>query len=109
MLRWLLRSLFFLVIASLSAITVHTAIWAGPRFVDRVHHGSIKPACAQVRVGMTVAEVQQLLHSSSLYSAAINGTQMQFLARGVCEVQLDSAAQKVLSSQFREETEMGEE
>ena len=86
---------------SVAAVTLIGCLIA-PRVLDRIHDGSVLKVCAKVSVGMSHAELNELLHRHNSYTfESIRRGTNEYLYTGndgTCVVALDPNSGKVLTN-----------
>ena len=109
MVRFIARAALLTLMMALTAIVTRVCLRSGPRWIYQGRTHSLRSACAKLRSGMILPEVEARLGATAHYNELLAGDQLQFEGDGACEVELDPLTRKVVASKFRENTLDGAE
>lgn len=95
--RTIIRFILALLTILTVAVVVRTAIWGGPRMLYELRRPSTSSVCAVVHSGMTLIEVEDLVHSRNWpMQESLSANQFSFGAWDTCKVDLDPQTHKVV-------------
>jgi len=88
--RTALRILGAILITLIVASLTRTAMWGGPFLVYKVRQPSIRSQCAAVHAGMSLKDVEDMIHSGAWpLQESLDGNQFVFANWEACQVDLD--------------------